>query len=331
MRYNQRMTLPDYLKTLDPSLAKALTAIADATAEISDQIRTADTSAAGSTNTFGEEQLTLDVLADQLIFTKLKESGVVATASSEEQATSVSLNPPNKGGSSSEAGAGGFSSKQFSVAFDPLDGSSLVDVNLAVGTIWGIWPSSELLNRTGSEQVAAGYAVYGPRTTLVIATDTVSEFTLQKSPPDKGGDSASAESGGLWQQTGENLQISEGKLFAPGNLRATADNAGYRKLIDYWQSEKYTLRYSGGMVPDVHQILRKGKGVFSYPGSESAPAKLRLLYECAPLARVIEAAGGASSDGSQSILNAKIEAYDQRIPVCLGSKAEVQRFEEYLK
>ncbi len=293
------MLLPDYLKTLDPTLAKALTAIAAATAEISGKIRTAETGKAGSTNTFGEEQLTLDVLADQIIFTQLKKSGVIATASSEEQAEAVAL-----------GGEG------FSVAFDPLDGSSLVDVNLAVGTIWGIWPGGDLIGRTGSEQVAAGYAVYGPRTVLVIATDTVSEFTLQ--------------SDDTWTQTGENLQISEGKMFAPGNLRATTDNAGYKKLIDYWQSEQYTLRYSGGMVPDIHQILRKGKGVFSYPGSTSAPAKLRLLYECAPLAKVIEAAGGASSDGSKSISEAKIETYDQRIPVCLGSKAEVQRFEEYL-
>ncbi len=292
------MTLPDYLKQLDPALAKAIQAIANATTEISGEIRTADTGSAGSTNTFGEEQLTLDVLADQIMFAQLKESGVVATASSEEQAEAVAL-----------GGEG------FSVAFDPLDGSSLVDVNLAVGTIWGIWSGSELLGRTGSEQVAAGYAVYGPRTTLVIATNTVSEFTLQ-------GD-------GTWSQTGENLQISEGKMFAPGNLRATKDNAGYRKLIDYWQSEQYTLRYSGGMVPDINQILLKGKGVFSYPGSASTPAKLRLLYECAPLAKVIEAAGGASSDGSQSISDVKIEAYDQRIPVCLGSRAEVQRFEEY--
>jgi sedoheptulose-bisphosphatase len=262
-------------------------------------IRTAETGKAGTKNEFGEEQLTLDVLADNLIFAKLKDSGVIANASSEEQAEAVDL--------------GGIG---FSAAFDPLDGSSLVDVNLAVGTIFGIWPGKELLGQTGAAQAAAGYAVYGPRTTFVLATNNeVNEFTLQGN--------------GVWQLTTAKLQITAGKMFAPGNLRAITDHPGYRKLVEYWQTEKYTLRYSGGMVPDVNQILLKGKGVFSYPGSESAPAKLRLLYECAPLAKVIETAGGASSDGSESILQAKIEAFDQRIAVCLGSKNEVQRFEEF--
>jgi len=283
----------------DQKLAATILTLADASAAISQIIKTADVGKAGTQNDFGEDQLALDVQADNVIFDALRKAGTVATASSEEQASAVSL---NEGG-------------QFAVAFDPLDGSSLVDVNLAVGTIWGIWPGAELIGRTGAEQVAAGYAVYGPRTTFVLAIDdAVSEFTLQ------------ADSS--WLQTAANLQIGEGKLFAPGNLRAAADNAGYRKLVDFWQSEGYTLRYSGGMVPDINQILLKGKGVFSYPGSEAAPAKLRLLYECAPLAKVIEAAGGASSDGSQSILQLKTEAFDQRVPVCLGSKDEVKRFEE---
>lgn len=312
------MTLTDYLKDTDPKLTKCILAIAEAVQGISSKIFTANSGKTGSKNTFGEEQLALDVLSDKIMFTKLKDSGVVTIASSEEQAEAIELQaspnlPLRKGGDPSDSrGSGG-----FSVAFDPLDGSSLVDVNLAVGTIWGIWPGNELLGRTGAEQVAAGYAVYGPRTTFVLAVnDAVHEFVLQKN--------------GAWKISTQNLQITEGKMFAPGNLRATTDHPGYQKLVAYWMAERYTLRYSGGMVPDVNQILLKGKGVFSYPGSVSCPAKLRLLYECAPLAKVIEIAGGASSDGTQSILKVKIESYDQRIPVCLGSKAEVKRFEEYL-
>jgi len=293
------MNLQTYLSPIDPALAQTVQALADAAAEISQIIKTASTGKAGTQNDFGEDQLALDVQADNIIFDGLKKVGTVATASSEEQASAISLNADG----------------QFSVAFDPLDGSSLVDVNLAVGTIWGIWPGAELIGRTGAEQVAAGYAVYGPRTTFVLAIEgEVSEFTLQAD--------------GSWLQTAANLQIDEGKMFAPGNLRAAADNAGYRQLIDFWAGHGYTLRYSGGMVPDINQILLKGKGVFSYPGSEAAPAKLRLLYECAPLAKVIETAGGASSDGSQSISQLKIGSYDQRVPVCLGSQDEVQRFEQ---
>ena len=297
------MNLPKYLASAESKLAKTISALAEAVKEISFKIRTANADKAGTTNTFGEEQLALDVIADRIIFDELKKSDVVGIASSEEQSEEVVISKEE--------------TAELAVAFDPLDGSSLVDANLAVGTIFGVWKAKTFIGQTGNDLLAAGYAVYGPRTTLILTTGTApSEFTLQPNNE--------------WLLTRENLEIGEGKMFAPGNLRACAEHEKYRKLVEFWMEEKYTLRYSGGMVPDVHQILSKGKGVFSYPASESAPAKLRLLYECAPLSKVVEAAGGASFDGSQSILAKEITSLDERTPICLGSQKEVRRFEEYL-
>ncbi|MFH1546310.1 MAG: fructose-bisphosphatase class I [Patescibacteria group bacterium] len=295
------MNLQTYLSSTPPNLAKAILAFAEAVKLIDGKIRTAETSEAGSQNTFGEEQLKLDVLADRIVFEELKKSGVVAVAASEEQSDEIELSKEG----------------EFSAAFDPLDGSSLVDVNLAVGTIFGIWEGKGFIGKSGKEMRAAGYAIYGPRTTFTIAIDSnPAEFTLQKN--------------GDWKLTIEKMEIGEGKMFAPGNLRACAENKEYLTLLDFWAENGYQLRYSGGMVPDVHQILVKGKGVFSYPGSESNPAKLRLIYECAPLAYVIEKAGGASSDLEKSILAKKVEFLDQRTVVCLGSKDEVDRFDKFL-
>jgi sedoheptulose-bisphosphatase len=297
------MNLPDYLQAnSSPALAKVILAIGSAAKDIAQKIRTADVGAAGTQNTFGEEQLSLDVLTDKIFFAAMKEVKEVAIGSSEETTEEVVLNPEG----------------EFAVSFDPLDGSSLVNVNLAVGTIFGIWPGKKLIGLAGKSLLASGFVVYGPRTTLVFAIDTFPvEFTLQ-------GD-------GSWLLTKEKLEITEGKMFAPGNLRACLENQNYMKLVNYWIENEYTLRYSGGMVPDLNQILLKGKGVFSYAGSASHPPKLRLVYECAPLARVIEKAGGASSDGSKSILENPIEHLDQRITICVGSKEEVKRFEEYLR
>ncbi len=295
------MNLQTHLSSTPPNLAKAILAFAEAVKRIDGKIRTAETSEAGSQNTFGEEQLKLDVLADQIVFEELKKSEVIAIAASEEQSEEIELS--NEG--------------EFSAAFDPLDGSSLVDVNLAVGTIFGIWEGKGFIGKSGEEMRAAGYAIYGPRTTFTIAIDSnPAEFTLQTDSE--------------WKLTIEKMEIGEGKMFAPGNLRACAENKEYLTLLDFWAENGYQLRYSGGMVPDVHQILVKGKGVFSYPGSESCPAKLRLLYECAPLAFVVEKAGGASSDLENSILAKKVESLNQRTVVCLGSKDEVDRFEKFL-
>merc|ERR1719213_429265 len=131
--------------------------------------------------------------------------------------------------------------------------------------------------------------VYGPRTVFCLALKDFPgchEFLLLDD--------------GTWQHVKETTQINEGKMFSPGNLRATQDNPEYSKLVDFWLKEKYTLRYTGGMVPDVFQIIVKEKGVFSNVTSPTTVAKLRILFEVAPLALLVEKAGGASScDGQQ--------------------------------
>ena len=130
----------------------------------------------------------------------------------------------------------------------------------------------------------------------------------------------------------ETTEIAEGKMFSPGNLRATFDNPEYAKLVNYWVENQYTLRYTGGMVPDVFQIIVKEKGVFSNVISPTTKAKLRLLFEVAPLALLVEKAGGASScDGlCVSGLDVEVEKHDQRTQICYGSVGEVKRFEETL-
>jgi sedoheptulose-bisphosphatase len=259
------------------------------------------------------------------------------------------------------------------VAFDPLDGSSIVDTNFAVGTIFGVWPGDKLTGITGRDQAAAGMAIYGPRTLFVIALRDAPgchEFVLQddgkwlhfKETTTIGESIGGRQEGHGAEQAaavvlaGPAVPFSqlcrprappqlapppaphplpcagEGKLFSPGNLRATFDNPNYERLIAHYIGEKYTLRYTGGMVPDVFQIIVKEKGVFTNVTSPSTKAKLRILFEVAPLALLVEKAGGASScDGKLvSGLDVDITAYDQRTQICYGSVGEVKRFEEYL-
>lgn len=271
----------------------------------------------GSQNTFGDNQLDVDVKTDEILFNYLIGSGLVHVAASEE--TPVERNCEGSG---------------FSVGFDPLDGSSIVDANFAVGSILGIWPGYGLLNRTGREQSASMVAQYGPRVTVALAFNksaTASgeyfccELTML---PDS------------WTVSIPQLTISKkAKTFAPGNLRATSDNASYRDLVNYWISHKYTLRYSGGLVPDVYHILIKGEGVLSNASSKSARAKLRLVFEASPIALIVEAAGGLSCACSSevgeamaptSILDVSIDNLDRRVGVCYGSEDEVERFKAHI-
>jgi len=206
------------------------------------------------------------------------------------------------------------------VAFDPLDGSSIIDANFAVGSIFGVWPGSTPLGSTGAQQAAAAYSVYGPRTLLVIArpgtganagAPMVQEFALSPN--------------GKWSLHRAHVSVGSRVTVAPANLRAAAGNAAYKALVDAWIVQGCKLRYSGGMVPDVHHVLAKGGGVFCNPTSPAAPAKLRLLYECAPLAYIMEAAGGASHDGTGSILDLNIADSGARSQIALGSKAQVEQ------
>jgi len=190
-----------------------------------------------------------------------------------------------------------------------------------VGTVFGVWPGDTLLGRTGYEQAAAAVGVYGPRTVYCLTIHGypgTHEFLLQDD--------------GKWLHVKETESIGEGKLFSPGNLRATADSPNYKRLVDYYLKERYTLRYTGGMVPDVFQILVKEEGVFTSISTPRSPAKLGLGYEVAPMALLMEKAGGFSSGGGKpdSALAIKLKMYDQLTDVCMGSRAEVQRFEEHM-
>lgn len=298
-------TIEEWLDIIEPGLRKATLGMFAACKEIAYKIRTASCDKMACFNEFGDEQLAIDILANNVIFQNLKAAGSVATASSEE--TPV------------EDPMGGFG---YSVAFDPLDGSSVIDSNFAVGTIWGTWPGSRLVGITGRQLKSAGIAVYGPRTSITLAVDGIEnahEFLLV--------DDFSGRHG-QWIKTNEFSSIEEGKLFAPGNLRATQDNPGYSELFDYWLTNQYQLRYTGGMVPDVNQLLIKGKGVFVNVGSKNTKSKLRVLYEVAPIGYIIEKAGGRTSEGEMSVLDIPITMTEQRTQVAYGAPKEVERFEQ---
>lgn len=303
--------------SVESGLLRLVNDILGACREIGENLRSCGYSSnlIGTANEFGDMQLDVDVKADAALFGAMQRSGVVAVASSEEMPHEVSCH-----------------GNSYSVAFDPLDGSSVIDTNFAVGTIVGIWPGNTLFNRTGREQVCSLVVQYGPRVTAAVAFNanvTVSgeaisfEITMHTAG---------------WVVSQPRLSIAPGaSTFAPGNLRATADNRQYKALIEYWIQQQYTLRYSGGLVPDIYHILLKGQGVLSNASSPSAKAKLRLLYECAPIALIIEAAGGAScacpSETAEpmepgSLLDVLIDHLDRRVGVCFGSVTEVDRFKQ---
>ncbi|GFY83520.1 Sedoheptulose-1,7-bisphosphatase [Actinidia chinensis var. chinensis] len=291
--------------TPDKGLIRLMMCMGEALRTIAFKVRTASCGGTACVNSFGDEQLAVDMLADKLLFEALTYSHFCKYACSEEVPELQDMGGPVQGG--------------FSVAFDPLDGSSIVDTNFTVGTIFGVWPGDKLTGVTGRDQVAAAMGIYGPRTTYVLALKDIPgthEFLLLDE--------------GKWLHVKDTTEIGEGKMFSPGNLRATFDNPDYDKLINYYVREKYTLRYTGGMVPDVNQIIVKEKGIFTNVTSPSAKAKLRLLFEVAPLGFLIEKAGGYSSDGKQSVLDKVIVNLDDRTQVAYGSKNEIIRFEETL-
>lgn len=301
MMTSERVSLNNHLYHVSKAsddLRHLILDIARAAKYIQFAIRTTQTGLAGTRNQFGEEQIKIDVLSDDIIQQHLRESRLVASYISEEQSEVIELKDD----------------APFSVVFDPLDGSSLVDVNFAIGSIFGIYPGKELLGRKPKEQVAALYIVYGPRTLLIYSSGNgVHEFLL--------------DDVGEFILLREYLGIADdAKNYSPGNLRAVKDNPAYGKLMQAWMDEELTLRYSGAMVSDVHHIFSKGQGVFANVGGKKYPeGKLRLVFECGPLAYLADQAGGSASDGQGAILEKTITAIDQRSPIVIGSKNEVER------
>lgn len=280
----------------DRNLTRLICEIADASKYIINSIRTGDLGVAGTSNLYGEEQLALDVLSDRILRKRLQHSDVVATIISEETNEILRLSDDYEG--------------RYAVAYDPLDGSSLVDVNLAVGTIVAIYRGGNPL-QPGSQQVAALYILYGPRTTLVYSTGHgVHEFAMNQ----------------LMEYTlvRENVQMApRGSIYSPGGQR-NKYTAGTETFVRQLEENGAKLRYSGGFVPDINQILMKGKGIFFYPHLVGSPqGKLRLLYELNPMAFLIEQAGGAASTGTQRILDILPQGIDACAPVFIGCKEDV--------
>lgn len=288
-------------KMKDEGVRAVTKEVLDACVKITEALRVNLVTVADAQNSvFGDVQLGVDVIADDIMWDMAKSSKNVREASSEEEPVMVNT-----------------SGDRFTICWDPLDGSSIVDNNWAVGTIVGIWDKTTgMLGATGRDQVTSIVVLYGPRTTALVACDDgVYEFTCGE--------------GNKWFASREQIQIKEAsKIFSPANLRACQEDAGYDKLVKKWMEDKYTLRYTGGLVPDVYQCFTKEMGVFANPTSKASPAKLRVAFEVAPFAMLVEKAGGKTSDGitGQSCLDIKIDAVDQRTAACLGSASEVDRF-----
>ena len=288
---------------IEMGLASIIYEVGVASKYVNHAMRTGDLGLAGTSNLYGEDQLALDVLADEIIKDRLDHTGRVSRIISEEQSEIIIFDRQGR-------------SSGYAVCYDPLDGSSLVDVNLSVGTIVAIYAGDDPL-QSGRHQVGALYVVYGPRTTLVYgAGDGVHEFTLN--------------SLGEYVLTREYLTVKgQGKIFSPGGVRRDY-LPEHEKFVQRLERDGNKLRYSGGFVPDINQILLKGGGLFMYPGTTTAKhGKLRLPFELNPMAYLMEAAGGAATDGRRPILDLDCYDLDQRSPVYIGSRDEVELAAKY--
>jgi fructose-1,6-bisphosphatase I len=290
-------------QNINDNLVHLICEIAESSKYVINAVRTGDLGVAGTSNLYGEEQLALDVLSDRIIRKRLIKSGVVCNIASEEMDEIYQVSSNSNG--------------MYSVSYDPLDGSSLVDVNLAVGTIVSIFSGCDLLQE-GRRQVAAMYVLYGPRVSLVYSVGNgVNEFTMNHLME--------------YTLTRENVRMKpSGDIYAPGGLR-NKYTEGNEKFIRYLEAKGCKLRYSGGFVPDINQVLMKGKGIFMYPALNGSPnGKLRLLFELNPMAYLIENAGGAATNGKVPILDLKPECLDQRAPIYIGCVDDVNKAMEYV-
>ena len=271
---------------------------------------------AGNENVQGEEQQKLDVMADNMLISCLNNSGECCGIASEENDEWV----PIKTEFSQNA--------KYIVIFDPLDGSSNIDVNVSIGTIFAIYRKRELKSdpqlgdflQKGTEQVAAGYVIYGSSTMLVYTTGNgVNGFTLDPSI-------------GEFCLSHRNIKIPEqGNIYSvnQGNYRTFRTET--KAYLDHCTERQYSLRYIGSMVADVHRTLIKG-GIFFYPATDKNPnGKLRLLYECNPMSFIMEQAGGKASTGFGRILDLTPTELHQRTPIYLGSPKMVETAENFLQ
>jgi len=271
-------------------------AIKKASLRIKTEIEYADTSYSDHQNKTGDTQLKLDIRSDEIIEEEFKDIKSIKELASEEKESALTLYEDGK----------------YLIGYDPLDGSSLADVDLSVGSIFGIYEN----DYSGKNLKASVYIVYGPRVEMVIADDSDdvrmyrvnkdNEFVFYK-----------------------NLKLNEkGKLNAPGGTQKEWFSF-HKKMIDSLFSEGYRLRYSGGMVPDLHQILIKGGGLFSYPATkDKLKGKLRMTFEVFPFAFIYEKAGGGAIDGQTRLLNLSAKHIHDTTPCFFGSKSEIELVKE---
>jgi fructose-1,6-bisphosphatase I len=277
---------------------------------------------ANTENIQGEVQKKLDVISNEILLEANEWGGHLAAMASEEM---ESIHPiPNR-----------YPMGEYMLLFDPLDGSSNIDVNVSIGTIFSVLKAPEGMThpteadfmQPGSKQVAAGYAVYGPQTMLVLTTGNgVNCFTLDREM-------------GSWVLTQKDMQIPvETKEFAINMSNQRHWYPPVTRYVDEMLAGKtgprgkdFNMRWIASMVADVHRILNRG-GIFMYPADQrdpSQPGKLRLMYEANPMAFIVEQAGGAATDGRQRILDIAPQKLHQRVPVFLGSKNEVELVTSY--
>ncbi|MDP4612285.1 MAG: class 1 fructose-bisphosphatase [Limnohabitans sp.] len=277
---------------------------------------------ADSENVQGEVQKKLDIIANEVLLEANEWGGHLAAMASEEM-DSIYL-VPNR-----------YPQGEYLLMFDPLDGSSNIDVNVSIGTIFSVLKKSDDNQgvteqdflQPGKNQVAAGYCVYGPQTTLVLTVgDGVAMFTLDREQ-------------GSFVLTQENVQVpADTKEFAINMSNMRHWDEPVRRYIDECLQGKegprgkdFNMRWVASMVADVHRILTRG-GVFMYPWDKREPhkaGKLRLLYEANPMSWLIEQAGGAATNGKERILDMQPSQLHERVSVVLGSKNEVERVTQY--
>ncbi|MBJ7467618.1 MAG: class 1 fructose-bisphosphatase [Rhodoferax sp.] len=276
---------------------------------------------AGSENVQGEIQKKLDIIANEVLIEANEWGGHLAAMASEEMDEIYQV--PNR-----------YPRGEYLLLFDPLDGSSNIDVNVSIGTIFSVLLKPEGVDvlekdflQAGHKQVAAGYCVYGPQTTLVLTVGHgVAMFTLDREQ-------------GSFMLTQEDLRIPEDtQEFAINMSNMRHWDAPTKRYIDEClqgregpRGKDFNMRWIASMVADVHRILTRG-GVFMYPWDKREPGKagkLRLMYEANPMAWLVEQAGGAATDGQQRILDIAPEQLHQRVSVVLGSKNEVDRVTQY--
>ncbi|MEK9776299.1 MAG: class 1 fructose-bisphosphatase [Quisquiliibacterium sp.] len=278
--------------------------------------------AAGSDNVQGEAQQKLDVIANETLLEANEWGGHLAAMASEEMESFYQI--PNR-----------YPRGEFLLLFDPLDGSSNIDVNVSIGTIFSVLrlpegvnePTEEHFLQPGSKQLAAGYAVYGPSTLLVLTVgDGVAKFTLDRET-------------GSWTMTGNHLRIpADTKEFAINASNARHWEPPVKRYVEEMLAGKtgargkdFNMRWVASMVADVHRIITRG-GVFMYPRDArdpGKPGKLRLLYEANPMSFLIEQAGGAATNGLQRMLDVQPRELHERVAVFLGSRNEVERVTRY--